>query len=131
MSFRLGFESSSSTPVFEPSWDPLERQTSWQETTSRPAGPWETTGRNSLSQPSEQRRRSEGFYPAPPAFVAPAKSPLSPQASLAQYRPSFGQYQSQRSMPEDRTRYSGSSSGLRKPVYQPVYRPLSGPAWRQ
>ncbi|XP_048851508.1 synaptopodin-2 [Brienomyrus brachyistius] len=130
MSSRSGFESSSSTPVFEPSWDSLERQTSWQETTTRPAGPWESMGRSTLGQSSKQRRRSEGFYPAPPAFIATAKSPLSPPASSTQYGPSFGQYQSQRSMPEDSTRYSGSSSGLRKPVNQQVYRPLSGLAWR-
>ncbi|KAL4640307.1 synaptopodin-2-like [Arapaima gigas] len=40
MSSRVGFESPLTTPVFQPSFDPLERQTSWMEKTSKPSSPW-------------------------------------------------------------------------------------------
>ncbi|XP_029114788.1 synaptopodin-2-like isoform X1 [Scleropages formosus] len=40
MSSTLGFESPLTTPVFQPSYDPMQRQSSWMEKSGKPSSPW-------------------------------------------------------------------------------------------
>ncbi|XP_035274548.1 synaptopodin-2-like isoform X2 [Anguilla anguilla] len=48
MSSRSDYGSPVTTPVFQPSWGPLERQASWLETGPKPPSPWEAACRSPL-----------------------------------------------------------------------------------
>ncbi|KAG5848143.1 hypothetical protein ANANG_G00095270 [Anguilla anguilla] len=80
MSSRSDYGSPVTTPVFQPSWGPLERQASWLETGPKPPSPWEAACRSPLGLVDEafarrgvQETVASGCGPPPSA--GPSRSP--------------------------------------------------------
>ncbi|KAG9342531.1 hypothetical protein JZ751_016536 [Albula glossodonta] len=157
MSSRSDYGSPVSTPVFQPSYGPLERQTSWLERAHKPPSPWEAACRSPLGlvddafnyQTLQQSIASNvrlaaqrKSLPEPPAEwkarvsyepqrAPPAFTSSHTKSAPAQCGPPFRQYQPQRSVTEAGVAYAGPSYDYQRQVSQPGYRPMYNAAWRR
>ncbi|KAJ8336175.1 hypothetical protein SKAU_G00395180 [Synaphobranchus kaupii] len=160
MTSRSDYGSPVTTPVFQPSYGPLERQASWMERAYKPPSPWEAASRNPLGLVDEafaQRNIQQSIasnvksaaqrksLPDPPAewkarvsYEGPRWGDARPEAPPAFTSPTksvpahYGPPFRQYQPQRSVTETStGYAGDYRRPISQPGYRPMYSAAWRR